>query len=154
MNLPEYQTMYELEDTHWWYVGLRRLLFQMLGRDLTGRGTVRILDAGCGTGGTLRSLQNYGDVCGVDTSPVALGLSRKRGVRRLVQASVTSLPFRDGSFDIVVSNDVVCTLPVGGDSGALREFRRMIYLRYYRKYKTIKEAWEGYNLSFSSKLKH
>ena len=26
----------------------------------------------------------------------------------------------------------------------LREFRRMIYLRYYRKYKTIGEAWENY----------
>jgi len=26
----------------------------------------------------------------------------------------------------------------------LRLFRRMIYLRYYRKYKTIKEAWCGY----------
>ncbi len=26
----------------------------------------------------------------------------------------------------------------------LRKFRRMIYLRYYRKYKTIKEAWDNY----------
>jgi len=26
----------------------------------------------------------------------------------------------------------------------LRKFRRMIYLRYYRKYRTIKEAWEDY----------
>ena len=27
----------------------------------------------------------------------------------------------------------------------LRRFRRMIYLRYYRKYKTIKEAWKDYS---------
>jgi len=35
----------------------------------------------------------------------------------------------------------------------LRRFRRMIYLRYYRKYKTIKQAWEDYNSSFSPKPK-
>lgn len=34
----------------------------------------------------------------------------------------------------------------------LRKFRRMIYLRYYRKYKTIKAAWRGYQKGCYEKI--
>ena len=52
MNPAEYEAMYRLEDRLWWYTGMRRITAAALGGRLTGAaGRLRILDAGCGTGG-------------------------------------------------------------------------------------------------------
>ena len=54
MNPAEYEAMYRLEDRLWWYTGMRRITAAALGGRLTGgAGRLRILDAGCGTGGNL-----------------------------------------------------------------------------------------------------
>ncbi|MBI4860856.1 MAG: class I SAM-dependent methyltransferase, partial [Candidatus Riflebacteria bacterium] len=52
MEPQVYQEIADLEDWHWWFVGTRRAL---LGCVLPGlEPTARVLDAGCGSGGTLR----------------------------------------------------------------------------------------------------
>ncbi|HEX2514418.1 MAG TPA: class I SAM-dependent methyltransferase, partial [Chloroflexota bacterium] len=54
MNPAEYEAMYRLEDGLWWYSGMRRITAAALGGRLSGAaGPLRILDAGCGTGGNL-----------------------------------------------------------------------------------------------------
>jgi SAM-dependent methyltransferase len=125
MNHEEYETMYRVEDHHWWYLGMERITCQLLDQAI-GRGrSLRILDAGCGTGAVMKYLAPYGRVTGFDFSSEALRFSQQRGHTRLAQASVMSLPFEDRAFDLIVSFDVICETGVD-DRLALREFARAL----------------------------
>ena len=127
MRPDEYQAMYEVEDRHWWYVGMRRVADALLARRIADRrGTLDVLDAGCGTGGNSAHLQSYGSVTGVDFSDDGLQLAARRPGLRLARASVEALPFADASFDLVLSNDVLCHLGVASDAAAVREFTRIL----------------------------
>lgn len=119
--------MYRVEDTHWWYTGMRRVAGVLLRRRFDGRtGNLAVLDAGCGTGGNAEYLRRFGDVTGVDVSGEALRFARRRPALRLAHASVERLPFRDNSFDLVLSNDVLCHLQVADDRRAVDEFARVL----------------------------
>ncbi|MBI4322071.1 MAG: class I SAM-dependent methyltransferase [Chloroflexi bacterium] len=118
--------MYHLEDTHWWYVGMRGLVETLLDGVYRGRRDLSVLDAGCGTGGMLPYLAKYGKATGVDYSGDALSFCQGRGLSRLVRGSVSNLPFESSSFDLVVSFDVLYHLAVADDEAALQEFYRVL----------------------------
>lgn len=125
MKESEYRSIYSVEDAHWWYKGLREIVFSSLKSAVSGR--VFALDAGCGTGAVLKRLLEEGHrAVGVDFSPTALAFCAERGLSRLVRGSVSELPFRDESFDAVVSLDVIYHAAVEDDVEALREFRRVL----------------------------
>ena len=126
MEKEEYDIMFRLEESHWWYIGMRRIVNEVLNEFLPQRSGLRILDAGCGTGGMINFLTRYGNVVGIDTSSDAISLCCKRDVRHLAQASVTNLPFEDSSFDLIVSFDVLYHQDVLDDRQALNEFRRVL----------------------------
>lgn len=102
----------------------------------------RVLDAGCGNGNLLlRALKNKTgrekaensalQIIGMDFSGNMLGRAALRagGDDRaaFLQGSVTSLPFRDQSFDRVVSSGVLTCLPnTETAAGALQEFYRVL----------------------------
>ena len=102
----------------------------------------RVLDAGCGNGNLLmRSLKNENgiavadradlQVIGMDFSGNMLGRAALRagGDDRagFLQGSVTSLPFRDQSFERVVSSGVLTCLPNSHAAArALQEFYRVL----------------------------
>ena len=130
MQPEDYNYLYELEDHFWWFSGMRTIAGALLDQYCGANCDRRILDAGCGTGSNLLWLQRYaGDskIYGIDISFQALQLSRQRGPERLVQASVTDLPFDDSSFDLVTSFDVLVQLPTSGaDVEAIREMYRVL----------------------------
>ncbi|HEY3380144.1 MAG TPA: class I SAM-dependent methyltransferase [Vicinamibacterales bacterium] len=117
--------MYRAEDHHWWYVGMRRITCALLD-DAVGRGRpLEILDAGCGTGGAMEYIADYGRVVGCDFSAEALGFCTARGLGRLARASVDALPYPDSHFDLVVSFDVISDGDAD-DERALGEFARVL----------------------------
>lgn len=128
MNQEEYAQMYRLEDRHWWFVARRHLLTRALEAFLrpspAAPRSPRLLDVGCGTGGTLDRLRPYGEVVGLDLEPLALRFCRERGWRTLVQGSATALPFADNSFDAVVALDVLEHIP--DDARAAAEIGRVL----------------------------
>lgn len=125
MRKEEYEVMYQVEDHHWWYLGMEHITCELLDHTV-GRGrNLRILDAGCGTGAVMRYLQPYGNVTGFDFAAEALKFSRKRGHQQLAQASVMTLPFADNTFDLIVSFDVICETGVD-DRLSLLEFQRVL----------------------------
>ena len=50
MEPSEYKMMFEVEDRHWWYVGMQRLTLRLLHQVYGEVANLAILDAGCGTG--------------------------------------------------------------------------------------------------------
>jgi SAM-dependent methyltransferase len=126
MEPEEYDQLYEVELGHWRFRAIRRLLLSRLRRERALRGhELRVLDAGCGCGGTTLALGELGTAVGVDRHPRALALAARRGPLRLVQAGVAALPFADASFDAVVSVDVLYHRAVSDDAAALRELARV-----------------------------
>jgi SAM-dependent methyltransferase len=116
--------MYEAEDTYWWFIGRRHLVRRLI-LHLSGQAADRrILDAGCGTGGTLDAVADLGEAWGVDISPDALEFCRGRGHTNLKLCPAEALDFPDGSFDFVLSCDVLEHLE--DDGRALAEIRRVL----------------------------
>jgi SAM-dependent methyltransferase len=127
MDADEYRLMYQVEDRHWWYRGMASISRAILNRRFASAGTLRILDAGCGTGGAASGfLSEYGTVTGLDRHPEALRYCRQRGLHRLIRASVDRLPYADRSFDLVASFDVLYERGVPSDSRALAEAVRVL----------------------------
>jgi SAM-dependent methyltransferase len=127
MDESEYRLMFSVEDTHWWYRGMASIACALLDRFYRPGGSLRILDAGCGTGGAMAGfLSRYGRVWGIDLAAEALRFCRRRGEARLARASVNRLPFADGSFDLAVSFDVLYERAVPSDLDAVREIRRVL----------------------------
>lgn len=119
--------MARVEDTHWWYQGMAALTVALLERYRPRPGPVRLLDAGCGTGGALAQyLAGQGIGFGCDVAPEALRYARRRRLERLALASVTQLPYTDGVFDVVTSFDVLYEQAVVDDGAALREMARVL----------------------------
>lgn len=120
--------MFEAEDAHWWYRGLRQVLTSLLRLDTTEGRKSRILDAGCGTGGNLAALLGSGHphVEGFDLAPNALHFCHARGLTNVRLGSITQIPFDDESFDIVYSCDVLNDAGTQNEAAALQELRRVL----------------------------
>jgi methylase of polypeptide subunit release factors len=80
MQSHHYPILYQVEDTHWWYVGRRRIIQSLVEKISTTLKTQRILDVGCGTGANLKMLAAYGKAEGVDISPQAVDFCHERGL--------------------------------------------------------------------------
>lgn len=121
-----YPILYEVEESHWWYIGRRRIIasfVQGICRQFQER-RPRILDVGCGTGANLVMLSQFGEVEGVDISPDALAFCRERGLEDVRLGAAEKLPYEDGRFDVVTAFDVVEHLD--DDVAGLREMRRVL----------------------------
>ncbi len=127
MEPEEYARIHHHEQRHFWYRGVHALFVGALARSLPG-GPQRLLDAGCGTGGLLESIGKRFPRArrfGFDLSPHALRLAPARASAPLARASIEQVPFRDASFDAVVSADVLYHRAVADDAAALRELARV-----------------------------
>ena len=84
MQAREYEVMYQVENEHWWYVGIHDIIFSTLAtfQYRQDRRPWRILDAGCGTGAVAQRLRQLGEVVAVDLSGFALQFSKRRGLSR------------------------------------------------------------------------
>lgn len=127
MEPAEYERMARAERFHWWYRGLARLSRRLLERYRPSGGPLRLLDAGCGTGGALvDDLGAFGPAFGCELSGLALAYCRDRGLARVAQATITHLPHADSSFDLITCFDVLYERAVADDLAALIEMHRVL----------------------------
>lgn len=102
-----YEEHERLESDHWWFVGRRRIIREVLKRHLPPSANRRILDVGSGTGGMFPMLAELGTVEGAEASPDA----RQRSTRRHSQFTVhpCELPrgLPEGKWDVLTTFDVI-----------------------------------------------
>ena len=137
MRDEDFEILAHLEDTFWWFVGMRQVQAALLDPVVEqARPFLRpeaervIVDLGCGTGGNLTWLRRYGaaaSIGGLDVVEQALRFCQSRGDRNVVLASATNLPYADESCDIATSFDVLVQIPGdGGDALAMTEMYRVL----------------------------
>lgn len=128
MNPGEYANLSAVEERMWWFRGMKRILLGILDT-LAGRSRVRdVLEVGCGTGAIARLLERrFGwQVTPTDLSEVGLTHARESGLRRLVRCDGLRLPFPDGSFDALITLDMLVHLQPGQEKVAFSEFTRIL----------------------------
>src|SRR5262245_484724 len=112
---------HHLEERHWWFVGRRKIVFDLIQRYALQ--PARILDAGCGTGYTGRELRRFGEIYAFDVAPEAVTHAAARGLT-VKQGELTAIPYADGDFDLVTALDVL--EHVENDRLALAELWRVM----------------------------
>jgi SAM-dependent methyltransferase len=118
-----FNTFAEVEDRHWWFLARREIVCAVAQRVLPVGSSV--LDLGCGTGFVLERLQERYCAHGLDISPLALDLCRKRGLSQVWLGSSEDLSAVDGSrFQGVFLLDVLEHLD--DDTEALRQISEVL----------------------------
>jgi SAM-dependent methyltransferase len=124
MDPTAYDVVHEVEESHWFFVGRRRILARLLDESLGRLDSAQILDVGCGTGATMGFLERYGQVTGIDVSLKAVRYCQTQDRSRLCLADGAALPFEGESFDVVTALDLLEHLPQEGRG--LREMWRVL----------------------------
>lgn len=124
MNIVEYQRMEQYETSYWWHVGRLKIIEKELERQIGDKRPLKILNIGCGTGGTIRTLEKFGQVVNVDVSDEAIKFMAKHGFDNIIKVDGIDLPFDTASFDLVCAFDVL--EHIDRDTDALREWKRVL----------------------------
>jgi SAM-dependent methyltransferase len=77
MNQKEFHVINDLEKRHWWYIGMKEIWVKILPEVTKKNKFKNILDLGCGTGGNLTELENFGEAEGMEYDNFALDLCNK-----------------------------------------------------------------------------
>ncbi|MEO5927989.1 MAG: class I SAM-dependent methyltransferase [Patescibacteria group bacterium] len=120
MDRSLYRDHHRLEESHWWFLGRRKIIRTLL-ETLRLRAPSRVLDIGSGAGGMLETLLPYGSVSALEGDAESATHIRERYADR-----VTVLPqffeqanILPGSFDVVSLFDVL--EHIEDDEAALRK---------------------------------
>jgi SAM-dependent methyltransferase len=122
--------MYALHEAHerhhWWFAARRRIVLHRLRKEI-GRHDepLRLLDVGCGAGGMLDHLREFGDVTGVDPAPAAVRYAAGKGADVRFGTLPDDLPFTTSEhFDVITLLDVL--EHIDDDVASLRALHRLL----------------------------
>jgi SAM-dependent methyltransferase len=117
-----------MEQRHFWHIGRRELILDIMRRNIPNLAKARMLEVGCGNGSVLAFLKRNGiEVEGGDVFMEGLAFCRQRvNSVPLYQLDVMALPFRN-EFDVVGLFDVL--EHIDDDTGALREIGQVLKQR-------------------------
>ncbi len=126
MDAAEHERLAELEDSYWWHVGRRHLIRSLLRWHLPQVAEREIVDVGCGAGGNLDILGEFGRCRGVEPAGPGLIGCRERGLdeERVLEGFADALPLESESVDLITLLDVIEHLD--DDGAALREAWRVL----------------------------
>lgn len=108
MEREAYNAMAESEGTHWWFVGRRAIIRSLLAHRVRPRAGSRILEAGCGTGGNLELLGEFGSVEAIEYDDDAREIARRKsGIDVKPGRLPDGIGHVEGPFDLIALFDVL-----------------------------------------------
>jgi SAM-dependent methyltransferase len=145
--------MAEREKTYWWHVGRLAIIDQYLKRVPGTKKKTKILNIGCGTGGTISTLEKFGQVENVDISDDAIRFMKELGYG-VKKANGLTLPYKDKKFTVVGAFDVL--EHIEDDVAALKEWGRVLSPGGYvvLTVPAYSWLWSGHDVSLHHYRRH
>jgi SAM-dependent methyltransferase len=108
MERAVFDRMAEQDSRHWWYVARRRILSDLVEREVRMPPNARILEIGCGTGHNFEMLGRFGSVDAIEIDDEARALASRRLGREVGTARLPELAgIADGSYQLIALLDVL-----------------------------------------------
>jgi len=114
--------------------------------DVSGK---KILDAGAGTGNLAALLEKRGaEVVGLDFSREGLEIFKKKlpNSQAIFHDLTKPLPFPDESFDAVISNNTIYTLPLETRPAVFKEFFRVLKPNGKIVVSNVRSGWKPFTI--------
>ena len=125
MERVVFDRMAELDQTHWWYVGRRQILADIVSRVVLLPTNAKILEIGCGTGHNFAMLSQFGQIDGIEIDDTAREIASQRLGRPVGFARLPQLEgIADESYDLIALLDVL--EHVSGDEEALNAIAKKL----------------------------
>jgi ubiquinone/menaquinone biosynthesis C-methylase UbiE len=114
-----YHTNYKLESTYWWFVARNRIVKHVIDSFCKLDFNHNLLDVGCGTGAFAAEMMKSTNVIALDTSPIALEYTRKRGIKTTYNCYLSEFPKQEHKIDAITMLDVI--EHIEDDSGVVKD---------------------------------
>lgn len=103
-----YEHMEEFDRAHWWYRGRRRILADLIRREVRPPPGARIFEIGCGSGHNLAMLAEFGSVDALELDEAACALAEQRLGRPVLRAPLPELKgVPERHYDLIGAFDVI-----------------------------------------------
>ena len=108
MERAVFDRMAEQDEVHWWYVARRRILHDLIAREVAPPDGARILEIGCGTGHNFEMLRGFGRLDALEVDPQARALASRRLGHAVGDAPLPGLQgVPDGTYHLIALLDVL-----------------------------------------------
>ncbi|WP_235296116.1 class I SAM-dependent methyltransferase [Portibacter marinus] len=124
MEAYYYKAYYQLEREHWWFRARLEILSSMISNRIYKGKSLKILNAGVATGATSKMLESFGEVTSLEYDKDCCHFLKEELKMDVIQGSLTDLPFKDNSFDLVCAFDVI--EHIQDDQKAVHEIKRVL----------------------------
>ncbi len=125
LDASAYLSLRELQEEHWWFSGRRKIIRKLIEQHLPLSGGAKVLEAGCGYGGNLPLLAEFGEVSAFEFNEGARSFAKSfSGVDVRVGSLPDSVEFGDTQFDLIAMLDVL--EHIDGDVASLRRLSDLL----------------------------
>lgn len=108
MDTAAYARMGEQEHRHWWFAARREIIARLITDSCNLPQNARLLEAGCGTGGNLSFLSNFGELDAFEFDETSRNTAQlKSGMVIPFGALPNDAPFERGAYDLIALLDVL-----------------------------------------------
>lgn len=122
MTPDQFELHAKIEDSHWWFVGRRHIVENLIGSSICNQSVKNLVDMGCGTGGNISISQDTLECTGIDISEDAISFAK----RRFPKVDFICAGLEKEVYPIIEKADIVLMMDVlehiENDSGFLSDF--------------------------------